>query len=175
MVTPVKERMRKLRERRQAEGMVRVEVVLPRELLDRCRLSGETINDCLQRILLQYVSGNRPQPQPTLVSGDTVATIPLNPVSGNTSQTVSGDDVPNNQIPRLGKAAQSDASGNSQDIPVSGDRTAVIDWIIVAKDAMRLSYQKIADALNTQGIPTFSGKGTWQKGNVERFYKGKTD
>jgi hypothetical protein len=47
-VTPVKDRMRKMRERLQAEGMVRVEVVLPRELLDRCRLPGETINACLQ-------------------------------------------------------------------------------------------------------------------------------
>jgi hypothetical protein len=61
------------------------------------------------------------------------------------------------------------------DIPTSGDRTELINWMITAKDARRLSYQKITDALNAQGIPTFSGRGTWQKGNVERAYKGKTD
>jgi hypothetical protein len=174
MVTPVKERMRKLRERRQAEGMVRVEVVLSRDLLDRCRLPRETINDCLQRILLQYVSGNRPQPQPIPVSGDTVATIPLNHVSGNKSQTVSGDSVPMNQIPLLDDAPQKAVSGNSQDIPVSGDRTAIIDWIIVAKDAMRLSYQKIADLLNSSEVPTVSGRGKWDKKSVQRLYMGKT-
>jgi hypothetical protein len=59
-------------------------------------------------------------------------------------------------------------------MPVSRDRTAIIDWIKGAKDARGLSYQKIADALNEQGIPTFSGQGTWQKGNVERFHKGRT-
>ena len=58
MVTPIKERMRKMREQRQAEGMVRVEVVLPRELLERCRLPGETLNACLQRALVLSVSGN---------------------------------------------------------------------------------------------------------------------
>jgi hypothetical protein len=177
-VTSVKERMRKLRERRQAEGMVRVEVVLPRELVDRCRLPGETINACLQRVLLQSVSGDRPQPAP--VSGDTVATTPLPHVSGNNvsgnkktgksrqPQSVSGDS--NRQVPGpVGKPTL-------QNIPVSGDsRETIITWLIVAKDAMRLSYQKIADTLNTQGVPTFSGKGLWQKGNVERFYKGKTD
>ena len=40
---------------------------------------------------------------------------------------------------------------------------------------MHLSYQKIAEVLNTQGIQTFSGKGLWGKGAVERFYKGRTD
>jgi hypothetical protein len=61
-------------------------------------------------------------------------------------------------------------------MPVSGDsRETIINWLIVAKDAMHLSYQKIADALNAQGVPTFSGKGAWGKGNVERFYKGKAD
>ena len=58
-------------------------------------------------------------------------------------------------------------------IPTSGDRDELINWMITAKDTMHLSCQKIADILNAHGIPTFSGKGTWQKGNVERFYKGK--
>jgi hypothetical protein len=29
-----------------------------------------------------------------------------------------------------------------------------------------LSLQKIADRLNNEGVPTFSGKGHWQKGTV---------
>jgi hypothetical protein len=51
------------------------------------------------------------------------------------------------------------------------DRQEVIVRIRHARDVGKKSYQQIADELNAAGIPTFSGQGTWQKGNVERFYK----
>jgi hypothetical protein len=41
-----------------------------------------------------------------------------------------------------------------------------------AKDVEGKSYQQIANEFNAEGIPTFSGKGIWQKGTVEHFYKG---
>jgi hypothetical protein len=55
------------------------------------------------------------------------------------------------------------------------NREEIIDRIRHAKDVEGKSYQYIADELNAARIPTFSGKGQWQKGNVERFYKGKQD
>jgi hypothetical protein len=51
----------------------------------------------------------------------------------------------------------------------------VIARILFAKDVEGKSYQQIADELNAEGIATFSGKGTWQKGNIGRFYKGEKD
>jgi hypothetical protein len=53
------------------------------------------------------------------------------------------------------------------------DRAEIIARIRQAKDGDGRSYQQIANTLNAEGVPTFSGKGQWQKGNVERFYKGK--
>jgi hypothetical protein len=54
-------------------------------------------------------------------------------------------------------------------------REAIIARIQHAKDVEGKPFQKIADELNAQSIPTFSGKGLWGKGNVERFYKRKTE
>jgi hypothetical protein len=53
------------------------------------------------------------------------------------------------------------------------NREEIIARIRHAKDVEGKSYQHIADELNTAGIPTFSGKGTWEKGSVYRFYKRK--
>jgi Recombinase len=52
------------------------------------------------------------------------------------------------------------------------DREDIITRIRQAKDAEGKSFQQIANELNAEGIATFSGKGVWQKGSVERFYKG---
>jgi hypothetical protein len=57
--------------------------------------------------------------------------------------------------------------------PSMVDRNAVIARIHQARDIERKPYQRIADELDAAGIPTFSGKGQWSKGNVERFYKGR--
>lgn len=54
------------------------------------------------------------------------------------------------------------------------NREAIIAQIRYAKDTEKKSFQKIADELNKTGIATFSGKGVWQKGTVEYFYKGRT-
>jgi Recombinase len=35
-----------------------------------------------------------------------------------------------------------------------------------ALQAEGLSLQKIADRLNHEGVPTLSGRGTWQKGTI---------
>jgi hypothetical protein len=55
------------------------------------------------------------------------------------------------------------------------NREAIIARIRQAKDKEGKSYQKIANELNVEGIPTMSGRGTWQKGNVERLYKAKKE
>jgi hypothetical protein len=55
------------------------------------------------------------------------------------------------------------------------DREDIIARIRQAKDVEKQSYQQIANALNQAGIATFSGRGLWQKGSIERYYKGKTD
>jgi hypothetical protein len=51
-------------------------------------------------------------------------------------------------------------------------REDIIARIRHARDVEGKSYPQIAEELNEAGIPTFSGRGRWQKGNVERFYKG---
>jgi excisionase family DNA binding protein len=56
--------------------------------------------------------------------------------------------------------------------PPTPTREQITVRIRHARDVEKKSYQQIAGELNAAGIPTFSGKGTWQKGNVERFYKG---
>jgi len=53
------------------------------------------------------------------------------------------------------------------------DREEIIARIRHAKDVEGKTYQHIADELNAAEIPTFSGKGTWEKGSVHRFYKRK--
>lgn len=55
------------------------------------------------------------------------------------------------------------------------DREGIIARIRHAKDAENKSFQKIADELNETRIATFSGRGVWQKGTVEYFYKGRRE
>ena len=54
-------------------------------------------------------------------------------------------------------------------------RAIIIARIRQAIDDEKKSYQQVADELNAEKIATFSGRGTWGKGTVGRFYKGKTD
>jgi Recombinase len=53
-------------------------------------------------------------------------------------------------------------------------REEIIARMCRARDAEGKSFQTIANELNAEGIPTFSGKGVWGKGTVERFYKGRS-
>ena len=71
----------------------------------------------------------------------------------------------------LGASAPVTRGGTSTEGPQAPrvDRAGIIARIRRAKDRDGHSYQQIADTLNAEGIPTFSGKGIWQKGNVERF------
>jgi Recombinase len=68
-------------------------------------------------------------------------------------------------------------SGTSAEVPKapSQDREAIIARIRRAKDVEGKSLAQIAHELNTEGIPTFSGRGTWEKGNVGRFYRESKD
>jgi hypothetical protein len=52
------------------------------------------------------------------------------------------------------------------------DRAAIIARIRQAIDTEQKTYQQVADELNAAGVPTFSGRGQWGKGNIMRFYKG---
>jgi Recombinase len=40
-----------------------------------------------------------------------------------------------------------------------------------ALQAEGLSLQKIADRFNTEGVPTLSGKGVWEKGTISDLLK----
>ncbi len=99
-----------------------------------------------------------------------------------------GDGTAEQAIERLERSqAQAIASPHTPQLskrspPLSGrskttthDREAIIARIRYAKDTEGKSYQQNADGLNAEGIATFSGRGTWEKGNVGRFYKGKAD
>jgi Helix-turn-helix domain/Recombinase len=65
-------------------------------------------------------------------------------------------------------------SGTSTEVSHTprSEREDTIARIRQAKDVEGKSYQQIANEFNAEGIPTFSGKGTWEKGSVHRFYKG---
>ena len=49
------------------------------------------------------------------------------------------------------------------------DRAGLMAHIRRAKGVEGQSYQQIADALNAAGVPTFSGRGKWQKGTVGKL------
>jgi hypothetical protein len=74
------------------------------------------------------------------------------------------------------RSAPAERSGTSSEISnaPTRDRAAIIARIRRAKDTEKKSFQHIADELNKTGVSTFSGRGGWQKGTVEYFYKGKT-
>jgi hypothetical protein len=59
--------------------------------------------------------------------------------------------------------------------PDYAQRAAIIARIRHAVDDEKKSYQQVANDLNAENIPTFSGRGTWEKGNVGRFYKSQHD
>jgi hypothetical protein len=52
------------------------------------------------------------------------------------------------------------------------EREAVIARIRHARDVLKKTFPQIAEELNAAAIPTFSGRGLWDKGNVRRFYRG---
>jgi hypothetical protein len=165
-------RQQRWRQKLKDQGYEQKNVVLSPAWIARHQQPGETLLQLVLRAcdaLDHLVSVSRDEAtRQAGVSRDTVVSRDISsPVEWNVSRDELGEPV--------SRDAPTPRKETTTMIPVSRDRTAIIDWIIVAKDAMRLSYQKIADTLNAQGIPTFSGKGTWQKGNVERFYKGKAD
>jgi hypothetical protein len=55
--------------------------------------------------------------------------------------------------------------------PLPRDRAGIIAHIRHARDVEHKQFQDIAEELNTAGIPTFSGRGKWGKGNIARFYR----
>jgi Recombinase len=78
-------------------------------------------------------------------------------------------------LTQLRTAAPIERSETSSDSKVlsahTPNREEIIARIRRAKDVEGKSYQRIADELNAAEISTFSGKGTWEKGSVHRFYK----
>jgi Recombinase len=48
---------------------------------------------------------------------------------------------------------------------ISGDKRSIVQRLRDLQ-AQGLSLQKIADRLNSDGVPTLSGKGRWQKGTI---------
>jgi hypothetical protein len=50
-----------------------------------------------------------------------------------------------------------------------GEQRAAVLQRLRAMQAEGLSLQAIADRLNTEGVPTLSGKGRWQKGTVSNL------
>jgi Recombinase len=50
--------------------------------------------------------------------------------------------------------------------PMMSDPKVTVRQRLQAMQAEGLSLQKIADRLNSEGVPTLSGKGRWQKGTI---------
>ena len=50
--------------------------------------------------------------------------------------------------------------------PVRSEPEAAVLQRLQALQAEGLSLLKIADRLNSEGVPTLSGKGRWQKGTI---------
>jgi hypothetical protein len=50
--------------------------------------------------------------------------------------------------------------------PEGNDQKAAVLTRLRAMQAERLALQATANQLHTEGIPTFSGKGRWQKGTI---------
>ena len=59
----------------------------------------------------------------------------------------------------------------SSPLPAGPKSKAALLQRLQALQAEGLSLQKIADRLNTEGVPTLSGKGRWQKGTIGNLLK----
>lgn len=55
--------------------------------------------------------------------------------------------------------------------PAIPDRKAAVLQRLRAMQAEGLSLQAIADRFNTEGVPTLSGRGQWQKGTISNLLK----
>jgi len=72
---------------------------------------------------------------------------------------------------RSGRSERAERSMPTHGLPpasspvISAPKTAVLQQLR-AMQAEGLSLQKIADRLHSDGVPTLSGKGRWQKGNI---------
>jgi hypothetical protein len=146
------------RERLKAEGWSHHELWLSpqeQEWLQALRAPGEAFRDTIGRSL------------------ELAHFIKTQPVRQVTSQKprIEPSHVP--ERPKV-KAARRPRQLTSQN-PDHEHRAAIIARIRQAVDDEKQSYQQVANALNADNIPTFSGRGKWEKGNVGRFYKAKTD
>jgi hypothetical protein len=146
------------RERLKAEGWSHHELWLsPQEQtwLQALRAPGEAFRDTIGRSL-ELAHFIKTQPVRQLTSQK--ANIVPNPVA-------------NSPKAKLTRRPRQLTSQN----PDHEYRTAIIARIRRAIDVEEKSYQQVANELNTENIPTFSGRGRWEKGNVGRFYKSKND
>jgi hypothetical protein len=83
--------------------------------------------------------------------------------------------VPKSVLPEhVSQPTAQDASGDEKDdvatdvIKLGADRKSVLD-MIGAMRKEQFSYEKIARSLESQGIPTFSGKGAWHSQTVSKL------
>ncbi len=90
----------------------------------------------------------------------------LQETSGNLLQLVQAQ---MNRIEHQPETTRAATPSKSPDKP-SPDRQAVLK-IIHKLHKQGLSYLKIAGELNSQGQPTFSGRGQWQAGTIQKLLK----
>jgi hypothetical protein len=68
-------------------------------------------------------------------------------------------------VAELPTPAASEHSDRSTPVSASPGKAELMTWLHTLRGA-GMSLQNIAHELNTRGVPTFSGKGHWQKGTI---------
>jgi hypothetical protein len=142
------------RERLKAEGWSHHELWLSpqeQEWLQLLRAPGEAFRDTIGR------------------SRELAHFIKTQPVKQLTSQEARIVPSPDSDPPKA-KTTRRPRQLTSQN-PDHAHRAAIITRIRQAIDDKKKTYQQVANELNADNIPTFSGRGKWEKGNVGRFYK----
>jgi recombinase/helix-turn-helix protein len=75
------------------------------------------------------------------------------------------------RLERSERSRRSERPERSTVAPAISDHKAAVLQRLRAMQAEGLTLQAIADRLNTEGVPTLSGKGRWQKGTVSNLLK----
>jgi Recombinase len=153
-----KERMQRLRAKRKDQGQKQAEVWLDaaaRERIERLQQPGESLSHLLDRALAAL------EQQDTQAHGRTtyrIVTTESPPSPPWTYQSGTREEVSDR--------AQSVTGGVSSDATNPLQRKAALLARLRELKAQGLSLQAIANQLNQEGLPTISGKGTWQKGTI---------
>ena len=79
--------------------------------------------------------------------------------------------VTQSQKPKAGDPSLDEIKGKlSQSMTMGELKPSIVAWILNRRD-QGLTHKQISDILIENGIPTFSGRGKWQKGTISKYIK----